>query len=187
MIENYLDSCRKQFSYYKMLADKSIEQLDEQDLFYQFSTESNSIAIIINHLTGNILSRWTDFLTTDGEKTWREREQEFEPVIETKEALLANWEAAWQCLFENFDRINEDNFDTIIYIRNQGHTISEALNRQITHCAYHVGQIVFIGKMIKNTEWQYLSIPKGKSDTFNKTKFEQPKRREHFTKEFLEN
>lgn len=184
---DYLESVTKQFQYYKMLGDKTFEQLAEADLFWQYNEASNSIAIIVKHLWGNMLSRWTDFLTTDGEKTWRNRDAEFEADIQTKTELLEKWETGWACLFEALETINAENFDTIIYIRNQGHTITEAINRQLAHYAYHVGQIVFVGRMIQNEKWQSLSIPKGKSADFNAEKFAQEKKKKHFTDEFLKN
>lgn len=183
---NYLESIQKQFQYYKSLGDKTFEQLQEKDLFWQYNEASNSIAIIVKHLWGNMLSRWTDFLTTDGEKTWRDREAEFEADILDRDEMIAKWEAGWSCLFNALDTINNQNFDKPVYIRNQGHTIVEAINRQLSHYAYHVGQIVFIGRMIQDEQWKSLSIPKGESEKYNQAKFAKPKRREHFTKEFLE-
>lgn len=182
---NYLESVIKQFQYYKLLGDKTFTQLEDADLFWQYNEASNSIGIIVKHLWGNMLSRWTDFLNTDGEKTWRNREAEFESDIQTKRELIEKWEAGWTCLFEALDNVNEENFSQIIYIRNQGHTITEAINRQLAHYAYHIGQIVFIGRMIKNKDWQSLSIPKGKSTEFNAKKFAEKKHRGHFTDEFL--
>lgn len=182
---NYLESVIKQFQYYKLLGDKTFAQLEDADLFWQYNEASNSIGIIVKHLWGNMLSRWTDFLNTDGEKTWRNREAEFESDIQTKRELIEKWEAGWTCLFEALDNVNEENFSQIIYIRNQGHTITEAINRQLAHYAYHIGQIVFIGRMIKNRDWQSLSIPKGKSTEFNAKKFAEKKHRGHFTDEFL--
>ena len=184
--ENYLSSARKQFRYYKVLGDRTFAQLEEADLFWQFNEESNSVAVIVRHLWGNMLSRWTDFLTTDGEKEGRNRDAEFELSIQSKQELLDKWEEGWQCVFTALDSINADNFSTVVYIRNMGHTIPEAVNRQMAHYAYHVGQIIFIGKMRKGAEWKSLSIPKGKSTAYNAEKFAQEKRREHFTKEFLE-
>lgn len=186
MVQNYLESIHKQFTYYKMLGDKTLEQLSEEDLFWQHNPESNSIAIIVKHLWGNMRSRWTDFLTTDGEKEWRQRDTEFEADIKSKKELLEKWKEGWNCLFTALASVNKDNFDTVIYIRNMGHTITEAINRQLAHYAYHTGQIVFIGRMIKGEEWKSLSIPKGGSKAYNAKKFSQPKRQEHFTKEFLE-
>lgn len=182
---NYLESARKQFEYYKQLGDRTFDQLAEKDFFWQFNPESNSIAIIVRHLWGNMLSRWTDFLTSDGEKEWRNRDAEFEASIKTERELREKWEAGWACVFQALDSIHEDNFNTTVYIRNMGHTIPEAVNRQMAHYAYHVGQIVFIGRMIKGRDWQSLSIPKGQSAAYNAKKFAQPKRKEHFTDEFL--
>jgi len=186
MTENYLESVKKQFEYYKLLGDKTFSQLSEEDLFWQYNEESNSIAIIVKHLWGNMLSRWTDFLTSDGEKEWREREAEFENDIASFDELNEKWEEGWTCLFNALNSLDKDNFDTTIYIRNLGHTVVEAINRQLAHYAYHIGQLVFIGRMIQGEKWESLSIPKGKSGEFNKEKFSKPKRREHFTKEFLD-
>lgn len=183
---NYLDSVLRQFQYYKLLGDRTFSQLEEKDIFWKQTPESNSIAIIVKHLWGNMRSRWTDFLTSDGEKEWRHRDQEFVEDIQSKKELLAKWEAGWQCLFTALDSVHEDNFDTTIYIRNMGHTIVEAINRQLAHYAYHVGQIVFIGTMIKGNEWKSLSIPKGQSVAYNSAKFSKPKHTEHFTEEFLD-
>ena len=185
MQENYLESIKKQFAYYKLLGEKTFSQLDDDALFWQFNSESNSIAIIINHLCGNMLSRWTDFLTSDGEKDWRNREEEFEDIIKTKEELLAKWEEGWTCLFTAINSVNTTNFETEVYIRNQGHSIVEALNRQLAHYAYHVGQITFIGKMALGENWQSLSIPKGGSKVYNQEKFTKDKHKAHFTDEFL--
>lgn len=186
MTGNYLKSVKKQFQYYKLLGDRTFAQLEEADIFWKYNAENNSIAIIVKHLWGNMRSRWTDFLTSDGEKEWRHRDSEFEEDIDSKASLLAKWEEGWKCLFTALNTINEENFDTTIYIRNMGHTIVEAINRQLAHYAYHIGQIVFIGTMIKGSNWQSLSIPKGQSAVYNKAKFTQPKRTEHFTEEFLE-
>lgn len=185
MDTTYLDSVKKQFEYYKMLGDKTIAQLPDDKLFWQYNDESNSIAIIVNHLSGNMLSRWTDFLTSDGEKEWRNRDQEFENSSKTKEELLQKWNEGWTCLFNALSTLKEDDLSTIIYIRNQGHMVLEAINRQLAHYPYHVGQMVFLGKMICNQKWTSLSIPKGNSGAFNAEKFAKEKHREHFTNEFL--
>ena len=184
--DNYLVSARKQFEYYKMLGDKTISRLSDEQLFWQYNEQSNSIAVMVKHLWGNMLSRWTDFLTSDGEKTWRNRDGEFEADIKDRAELLAKWEAGWICLFNALDTVHAENFDTTIYIRNMGHTIVEAVNRQMAHYAYHVGQMVYLGRMIQGENWESLSIPKGESKTYNKEKFAQPKRKAHFTDEFLE-
>jgi len=184
MKEGYLKSVKKQFEYYKSLGEKTFAQIDEQDFFISSDAASNSIAIIVNHLYGNMKSRWTDFLTTDGEKKWRDRDSEFEAILKTKEELILKWNEGWQCLFFALDTINNDNFDTEIYIRNQKHSIVEAINRQMMHYAYHVGQIVYIGRMLKNRSWETLSVPKGKSDEFNSQKFSKGKHQGHFTDDF---
>lgn len=186
MKENYLTSIKKQFQYYKLLGDQTFAQIEADDIFWKYHPETNSIAIIVKHLWGNMKSRWTDFLTTDGEKEWRERDQEFLEDIKNKEELLAKWEDGWQCLFTAIDSIDMDNFDTTVYIRNMGHTVVEAINRQLAHYAYHVGQIVFIGTLIKDDKWKSLSIPKGESVSYNQEKFAQSKRKAHFTDEFLD-
>ena len=168
---NYLESIKKQFEYYKLLGELTFNQLEEKELFWQFDETSNSISIIVNHLWGNMKSRWTDFLITDGEKNWRNRDLEFESVIQSKKELIAKWNEGWKCLFTALNSINKDNFYTEIYIRNQGHSVMEAINRQLTHYSYHIGQLVFIGKIIKKVEWKSLTIPKGKSSNYNKEKF----------------
>lgn len=184
-ITDYLTSTKKQFEYYKLLGEKTFEQLSEEQLFWQYNQESNSIATIVKHLSGNMLSRWTDFLTTDGEKEWRNRDAEFENDITTKDELITLWNKGWNCLFDALATVNETNFDTVIYIRNQGHSVTEAINRQLAHYPYHVGQIVFIGKMVCDSNWKSLSIPKGNSNNYNKEKFDKPKDRTHFTDEYL--
>jgi hypothetical protein len=185
MENDYLQSVRKQFEYYKLLGDKTIAQVTDEQLFWQYNEESNSIATIVKHLWGNMLSRWTDFLTTDGEKDWRDREGEFENDIRDREELLAKWNEGWNCLFLALDSLNESNFNQLVYIRNQGHTITEAINRQLAHYPYHVGQIVFIGKMVLNEQWTSLSIPRGDSGKYNADKFSKPKARTHFTDEYI--
>jgi hypothetical protein len=181
----YLESTKKQFEYYKMLGDKTISQLPDDKLFWQYNEESNSIAIIVKHLSGNMLSRWTDFLTSDGEKDWRNRDEEFENDIKTKTELIQKWDDGWNCFFNALNSLKEDDLSKTIYIRNQGHTVLEAINRQLAHYPYHIGQMVFIGKMICNEKWVSLSIPKGNSNTYNTEKFSKEKHNEHFTEEFL--
>jgi hypothetical protein len=187
MEKDYLNSVKKQFEYYKMLGDKTFSQLSDEQFFWQFNEESNSIAMIVKHLWGNMLSRWTDFLTTDGEKEWRNRDAEFDNAIQTKKTVLAQWEAGWQCLFDALNSLTDNDLERIIYIRNMGHTVMEAINRQLAHYPYHVGQIVFIGKMLVDNNWQSLSIPRGNSNAYNAEKFSNPKHRQHFTDEFLSN
>lgn len=186
MSNNYLQSVRKQFEYYKMLGDQTFTQLTEAQLFWKSDANSNSIAIIVKHLWGNMRSRWTDFLTSDGEKVWRNRESEFDNDISTYSELLEKWEAGWNCLFAALDALHEQDLETIIYIRNQGHTVMEAINRQLAHYPYHIGQIVFIGKMLVQENWKSLSIPRGQSLSYNQQKFQQEKTRAHFTDEYLQ-
>src|SRR3954453_14949334 len=185
MTNDYLDSVRKQFEYYKMLGEKTFSQLSDEQLLWQYNPESNSIATIVKHLWGNMLSRWTDFLTTDGEKETRKRDEEFENDIKNREELLSKWNEGWQCLFDAIGQLTEADLTKIIFIRNQGHSVVEAINRQLAHYPYHVGQIVFIGKMVCNDKWKSLSIPKGTSVDFNADKFSKPKEKQHFTDEYL--
>jgi hypothetical protein len=185
MTSDYLESVKKQFAYYKMLGEKTFGQLTDEQLFWQFNAESNSIAMIVNHLSGNMLSRWTDIFNTDGEKEWRNREAEFDNDITSRDELLAKWNEGWNCLFNALDSLNEANWDTTIYIRNQGHSVMEAINRQLAHYPYHVGQIVFIGKMVLDEKWVSLSIPRGKSQNYNEEKFAKPKAKAHFTDEYI--
>lgn len=181
MENSYLESVKKQFLYYKKLGDKTFEQLNDFDILWQYNAESNSIATVVKHLWGNMLSRWTDFLTTDGEKPWRQRDAEFENDIKNKAELLEKWEEGWQCLMNALNSITDDDLERIIYIRNDGHTVMEAINRQLAHYPYHVGQIVYVAKMIKDAEWQTLSIARNQSGQYNAQKFEQEKGRRHFT------
>ena len=180
-MESYLESIKKQFEYYKALGDKTFGQLTDEQLFWQPNETSNSIGIIVGHLAGNMLSRWTDFMTSDGEKTWRNRDLEFELILKTRKQLKDKWEAGWACLFAAINPLIPADLEKEIYIRNMGHTVTEAINRQLAHYAYHIGQIVFLAKLAQNENWKSLSIPKGKSTDYNKEKFSKPKRREHFT------
>ena len=180
-MESYLESIKKQFEYYKSLGEKTFAQVPDEKLFWRYNEASNSIAMMVKHLHGNMLSRWTDFLTSDGEKEWRKRDEEFDNDIQNKEELLSKWNEGWDCLFGAINPLTKDHLEQIVYIRNMGHTVTEAINRQLAHYSYHVGQIVFLGKMIQNEAWQSLSIPKGQSKAYNEDKFSKPKRKEHFT------
>lgn len=164
----------KRFEYYKMLGDRSFEQLTDEQLFWQFNEESNSIAVIVKHIAGNMLSRWTNFLTEDGEKPWRKRDEEFVNTFKTKQEVLDYWEEGWKCFLNALDQINDENLYSTIYIRNEAHTVIDAVLRQLAHYPYHIGQIVYIAKMMKNDNWKTLSIARNKSDEFNsemKSKF----------------
>lgn len=181
MDTSYLISSIKQFEYYKSLGDKTIAQLSFNELKKEFAQDSNSVAIIVKHLVGNMLSRWTNFLTEDGEKKWRKRDEEFIDNFNSKDELITQWTKGWDCLFAAITPLKNNELESIIYIRNQGHTVTEAINRQMMHYAYHVGQIVLMGKLIKGKNWETLSIAKGQSKAYNKVKFETDKSRTHFT------
>ncbi len=181
MKPNYLPSIIKQFQYYKMLGEKAIAQLPDDALFWQYNGESNSISVIVKHMVGNMLSRFTDFLTTDGEKHWRNRDDEFKNSFTSREELLASWDKGWDCLFGALAELTDYQLADVIFIRNDGHTIIEALNRQLTHYAYHIGQIVYIAKMIRDKDWESLSIPRNTSNAYNSRKFGQEKTKRHFT------
>lgn len=171
MRRNYLESVKKEFNYYRILGEKTFSQLTDEQLFWQFNEETNSIAIIVKHLWGNMRSRWTDFLISDGEKEWRARDSEFYNDISNRTELLEKWNEGWNCLFNAINPLTENDLASEIFIRNEPHTVTEAINRQIAHYSYHVGQIVMIGKMCCNNKWVSLSIPKGNSEQFNADKF----------------
>ena len=175
MYDHYLESAKKQFHQYKMLGERAMQQIPDDKLFWQYNPESNSIGSIVKHLSGNMLSRFTDFLTTDGEKPWRDRDSEFQNDFVTREELFGKWNAGWKCLSEALAQLTPEDLEKTVYIRNEKHSVMEAINRQLTHYAYHVGQIVFLGKMICNEDWKSLSIPKGNSKQFNEEKFSNPK------------
>jgi hypothetical protein len=165
--KDFIDTAVRRLKYYKDLGDKTFEQLNDSDFHYQPTEESNSIAIIIQHMAGNMLSRWTNFLTEDGEKEWRQRDDEFEIHHYSKQQLLDLWEKGWSCFLTAIEPLNKKELKQIITIRKESLTVIDAINRQLAHYPYHIGQIVFIGKMIKNNDWKTLSIPKGDSKKYN--------------------
>ena len=165
--ETFLKSTLREFRDYKALGDKTFTQLNENDFHFQPNSECNSIAVIIQHMHGNMLSRWTNFLTEDGEKKWRKRDDEFEVHSFSKERLIQLWEEGWKLVFDTVESLKEDDLTKTIYIRNKPHSVIAAINRQLTHYASHVGQIILLGKIIKAADWQTLSIPRGQSATFN--------------------
>jgi len=171
MVEEYLENIKNQFESYKEVADKTIKQLTEKDLYWKFNEESNDIACVITHISENILSRWTDFFESDGEKEWRNRENEFTTQNLSYNELIEKWERGWTCLFNALDSINESNFNKPILIRNRKVKLIESITRQIAHYPYHIGQIVYIGKMILNEKWNSPSIPKGKSNEYIQLEF----------------
>ena len=164
--KEYLTTVIKRLKYYKELGEKTFEQLEEKDLHYFPTSESNSIAIIVQHLTGNMLSRFTNFLTEDGEKEWRQRDDEFEVHDYSKQQVIDLWNKGWECCFHALESITEDDLLTIIYIRKEPLTVIDAINRQLAHYPYHIGQILYIGRMIRNKDWTSLSIPKGQSQQY---------------------
>ncbi len=180
MEANYLQSIRQLFKYYKSLGEKAMAQVPDEGLHFQPNAESNSLAIIVKHLHGNMLSRWTGFLNADGEKEWRNREGEFEDTLDSREAILKAWEEGWQCLFDAIEPLKDEQMEDIVYIRNEGHTVLEAINRQLAHYSYHVGQMVYLARQIRGEGWQSLSIPRGGSEAYNKEKFDHDKGRRHF-------
>jgi len=167
MSQLFLESAIKRVSYYKDLGDKTFVQLTENDFHFTSSEDCNSIATIIQHMHGNMLSRWTDFLTSDGEKEWRNRDAEFEDQNLNKEELITLWEQGWNCFLEALKSLSNNDLEKTIYIRSEALSVVDGINRQLAHYPYHVGQIIFIAKMIKNKDWQNLSIPKGRSAAFN--------------------
>jgi hypothetical protein len=173
--EIFLESAIKLFRNYKKLGEGAMVQLNDAEVLLQPNDASNSIALIVHHLSGNMLSRWTDFLTTDGEKSWRNRESEFGESYPNKAAMMGAWEKGWSCLLSTLENLNPEDLSKIIYIRNEGQTVLEAIQRQLAHYSSHVGQIMFQAKAIKGNDFKSLSIVKGGSDSFNKEKFSQKK------------
>ena len=180
MTSSFLKSSLLQFRYYKELGEKTIEQVPEIKLSFQINNETNSINTIVKHLSGNMVSRWTDFLSSDGEKQFRNRDDEFIDTIESKKELMEIWGQGWNVLFDTLEGLSFQDLEKIIYIRNEGHTVIESINRQLCHYSYHVGQIVMIGKIICGDKWNSLSIPKGESQSLNLNKFTKDKDRRHF-------
>lgn len=166
--QHYLADALYTFRDYKKLAEKAFAQTSDEDFFRTLDPESNSIAIIVKHIVGNMLSRWTDFLTTDGEKPERNRDMEFEMLPDTTKAeMLAYWDRGWKCTFAAIEPLTPDDLMRTVRIRGQDHTVIQAINRQIAHYANHVGQIVFLAKHLKSGEWQSLSVPRNRSAEFN--------------------
>lgn len=168
LASSFLQSATKTLASYKSLGDKTLQTLSEADLHYTPDPCSNSIAVIIRHLAGNMHSRWTDFLTTDGEKDWRNRDAEFDTGPTSKEALIEMWENGWACCLDAFHALKEPDLQKTIYIRSEGLLVLEAINRQLAHYPYHVGQMIYIAKMIQQQHWQSLSIPRNQSVEYNR-------------------
>jgi uncharacterized damage-inducible protein DinB len=167
IIQNYHSDALESFRNCKKMAERAFAQVSDEEFFKTIDVEANSIAVIVKHIAGNLRSRWTDFLTSDGEKANRNRDTEFEMIADTRESLMEFWESGWQTLFDNVGPLAVDDFSKTVTIRGEPHTIAEALNRQMTHYAYHIGQIVFLAKHFRSSEWKTLSVPKNKSAEFN--------------------
>jgi hypothetical protein len=165
----YIHATIKRLTYYKEIGEKTFEQLEEKDFHFQPDAESNSISVIVQHLAGNMLSRFTGFLTEDGEKEWRQRDQEFENHPYNKQQIMSLWENGWNCCLSAISALQEDDLLKTIFIRNEPLSVTDALQRQLAHYPYHIGQIVYLGKMIRGKNWKTLSIPRGQSQQFNET------------------
>ena len=175
IVQNYFDDVLSSFRAYKKLAEKAIAQLNDEEFFVTLDEEGNSVAVIMKHMAGNMLSRWTDFLTSDGEKPNRNRDMEF--VIEpqtTKDAVIDYWERGWRSVFDALEPLRPEDFEKKVKIRGEEHTIVQAINRQMTHYAAHVGQIVLLAKHYAGSQWQTLSIPRGKSTQVDVSKGGRP-------------
>lgn len=168
---DYLQSVLKEFRRYKSLGDKTFGRLGDEDIHWKAHEDNNSIAVIAKHMAGNMLSRWTNFLTEDGEKEWRKRDSEFQDNFRNKEEMISYWEKGWSCLFETLGKLKPDDLEASVFIRGEKHSVTEAVNRQLGHHAYHTGQIVLLAKQILGDQWESLSIPKGRSAQFNKSMF----------------
>ncbi|NOT52736.1 MAG: DUF1572 family protein [Chitinophagaceae bacterium] len=167
--KEYLTTVIRRLKYYKDLAEKTFEQLDEKELHFRPNEESNSVAIIVQHMAGNMLSRFTNFLTEDGEKEWRQRDDEFEIHNYSKQQIIDLWDKGWQVVFDALGSLTEEDLLKTITIRKEALTVIDAINRQLAHYPHHIGQILFIGKMIKGDQWKNLSIPKGQSNAYNQS------------------
>jgi hypothetical protein len=165
---SYLEDSLTLFAYYKKLAERAMDQVTDEQLFATLDGEANSIAIIVKHMSGNMLSRWTDFLTSDGEKPNRNRDGEFEEPPATRDALLATWEAGWACLFAALQPLNDADLARTITIRGEAHSVLQAINRQLAHYPHHIGQIVLLAKHFAGDRWQTLSVPRKGSAEFNR-------------------
>jgi hypothetical protein len=164
---SYLRDSLSLFHYYKKLAERAMEQLPDEQLFTALDEEMNSVAIVVKHLVGNMKSRWTDFLTSDGEKPDRKRDTEFENPVSTRAALIETWDEGWGYVFAALEPLSDADVDRTVMIRGEAHSVMQAINRQIAHYAYHCGQIVFLAKHLRAKQWQSLTVPRGRSEEFN--------------------
>jgi len=180
-MKSYLQSVIRQFEYYENLGMRTMEQLTDSELLKEPVPGVNSVSVIVKHLHGNMLSRWTDFLNTDGEKAFRDRDGEFEQTLSNRKEIYAAWQEGWGLLLKTIENLDEADLEKVVYIRNQGHSVVEAINRQLCHYSYHIGQVVFLGKIFKGNGWESLSIPKNQSIAYNADKFSREKSKGHFT------
>lgn len=171
MKAEYIKNIQTVFRQYKTLAEKAMSQVEDKRLFWSFNNDSNSISVIVQHISGNMLSRFTNFYEEDGEKPWRNRDREFESILTTRAEMLDAWYKGWTCLFSVIDQLQDLDLERTVYIRNEPHSVLEAINRQLAHYSYHIGQIVFLSKMVTEQDWTSLSIPKNQSKQFNDSKF----------------
>jgi len=165
---SYVEDSITIFRYYKQLVERALEQVSDNQLLATLDQESNSIAVIVKHMAGNMRSRWTDFLTSDGEKPGRDRDAEFSDPPPTRAALLQLWEDGWQCVLGTMESLSDADLGRTITIRGEAHSVMQAINRQVAHYSYHCGQIVFLAKHFCGDEWRVLSVPRGKSADFNR-------------------
>lgn len=165
---SYTEDARAIFRQYRRLADAAIAQVSDSDLYRVLDSESNSIAVVMKHMAGNMLSRWTDFLASDGEKPTRNRDSEFENPPQDRAALLAMWEQGWACLFGALDSLTDNDLSRTITIRGEAHSVMQAINRQVAHYSYHCGQIILLAKHFQSSSWKCLSVPRGHSSEFNR-------------------
>ena len=171
----YLRIVIERFKSVKSLGDKTIQQLNEEEIHWSYNDESNSVAVIVKHVSGNMVSRWTDFLTSDGEKEYRNRDEEFIDNISSKSEVIKVWEKGWEVLFATLNDLGEPDLLKKIYIRGESHLVIDAIERQMAHYSYHVGQIVYIGKLLKDSNWESLSIPRWKSEDYLREMLEKHK------------
>jgi hypothetical protein len=172
----YLDEAFRAFRGYKRMAEGALTQVNDQEFFHLLDPESNSMALTVKHIAGNLRSRWTDFLTTDGEKPDRDRDQEFMVAAgDTRADLMRRWEASFNQVFATIQGLKPEDLNRTVYIRQEPHTVLQAINRSLAHIVYHVGQIVFLAKHLRGAEWKTLSVPRGKSAEYNATRPEDRK------------
>lgn len=165
---SYLEDSLEIFRHYKRLGDRAMAQIADEQLFASLDAEANSIAIVVKHMAGNMRSRFTDFLTTDGEKPDRNRDSEFEGAATTRGELMGQWENGWAILFSALEPLTDEDMERTVTIRGEAHSVMQAIHRQVAHYAYHVGQIVLLAKHAAGSRWESLSVPRGKSEEFNR-------------------